>query len=683
MRRRLDGEAAFKQRDQTTWPTPGPSINRRSGMIRNLCYIVTCVTVLASALSAQAQTYSITGSSATMKSAGSSTLKNIGYIGTYITVPPGGATMKFTVNANGSSGTTPGAHLNVVVADTTFGMRIDSTAKVNYDTGEVTLPAGTYVVRVERDYDNNASSKRSATINKLSVTTLSGGAVKISNTNSSTNALAAANTYINNFRKGNVNLTINGLTPNTPIEIHQTRNAFNFGTNVAGGGVWGYDSYLSPYNADPQRFNYMNHLAAKVPGTYVNYFNTVTTEDAGKWLYHEYGTTQPAAPTMDYVDTILDFAAANDMKVRMHNLMWDFRQQQPAWVSTLIDKAKKGDQNARQQLTNSILNRIDYLVNDRASRYVELDGLNEALLTGKLWSLYGGAGVAYFYNKAMEAAAAAGNSNLRIFTNEYNVFQDGSDSYANWYANKEIKLIRDQGGQLGGIGIQYYVSKHNPARIEQTLQNLSGQGIPIALTEFGVQKNQSAASAAKYLDDTMRLMFGTAEATDFILWGFWKGHIWPEAPNGALWDANWNLTPAGQVWTSLMQQWNTTLDGLTADPNGLLNFSGFYGDYDVVIGDQHYDLTLEKGVSDYVLNYVDPNAPIYDPVLVDLAAAPVPLSPSDEPDAPSGSSTSSLTSSQILTVPEPSSIALGVIGGLGLLCLAARKLRCSDWCGRC
>ena len=81
-----------------------------------------------------------------MKSAGSSTLKNIGYLGTSITVPPGGSTVKFTVNANGSTGTTPGANLNVVVADTTFGMRIDSTSRIDYATGEVTLPAGTYVV---------------------------------------------------------------------------------------------------------------------------------------------------------------------------------------------------------------------------------------------------------------------------------------------------------------------------------------------------------------------------------------------------------------------------------------------------------------------------------------------------------------------------------------------------------
>ena len=485
-----------------------------------------------------------------MKSASSATLKNIGYIGTYITVPAGGSTIKFTVNANGSAGTTPGTHLNVVVADTKFGMRVDSTAKVNYDTGEVTLPAGTYVVRVERDYDNNASSTRSATINKLSVTTISGGVVKFSNTNSTTNALAAANTYINNFRKGKVNLTINGLPANTPVDVHMTRNAFNFGTNIAGTTEWGYDSFVSPYNTSPSKQAYLDHLTAKVPGTDVNFFNMVTTEDAGTWGFHEPGTTQPAAPDLSYVDDILKYAKNNEMKVRLANLMWDFRNEQPAWVSKLLDSARKGDPNARAT-HQSINNRIHYLMNDRADQYVEMVGLNEALLTGKFWGTYGGAGMAYFYNQLMAAAAANGNPDLRILTNEYNVLQNGRDAYGNWYAQQEIKAIRDQGGTIGAIGVQYYVLPgHSPARIMQTLQNLSVQGLPIALTEFGVQKGSSAKAAATYLNDTMRLIFGLPDAHRFFHVGILARTHLVRPTYGALWDTNWNLTPAGQAWKS-------------------------------------------------------------------------------------------------------------------------------------
>ena len=37
--------------------------------------------------------------------------------------------------------------MNVVIADTTFGLNITNTAAANYGSGNVTLPAGTYFVR--------------------------------------------------------------------------------------------------------------------------------------------------------------------------------------------------------------------------------------------------------------------------------------------------------------------------------------------------------------------------------------------------------------------------------------------------------------------------------------------------------------------------------------------------------
>ena len=96
----------------------------------------------------------------------------------------------------------------------------------------------------------------------------------------------------------------------------------------------------------------------------------------------------------------------------------------------------------------------------------------------------------------------------------------------------------------------------------------------------------------------------------------------------------------------------------------MLNFSGFYGDYDIVIGEEHYQLTLEKGVSDYVLNYVDPNVPIFDPALIDMATGPLPEGPTDDP--PSTASGGFVTSPSV-NVPEPSSLALGLAAAAGLL----------------
>ena len=68
-----------------------------------------------------------------LKSAGSTSLSAPGYLGTYLVVPAGGATVNFTVNATegGSSGAAP--HMNLVIADSAFGLNISSTSATNYN----------------------------------------------------------------------------------------------------------------------------------------------------------------------------------------------------------------------------------------------------------------------------------------------------------------------------------------------------------------------------------------------------------------------------------------------------------------------------------------------------------------------------------------------------------------------
>ncbi len=77
---------------------------------------------------------------------------------------------------------------------------------------------------------------------------------------------------------------------------------------------------------------------------------------------------------------------------------------------------------------------------------------------------------------------------------------------------------------------------HSPARIEQILQNLAVTGLPLSLTEFGVQTGGGTTvdQAATYLTDTMRMVFGMPNATTFDMWGFWANDIWNQAPLAVL-----------------------------------------------------------------------------------------------------------------------------------------------------
>jgi GH35 family endo-1,4-beta-xylanase len=298
-------------------------------------------------------------------------------------------------------------------------------------------------------------------------------------------------------------------------------------------------------------------------------------------------------------------------------LIWG--QQQPTWVNTDLTNAQSSNQAiaapAKADLTNAITNRIGYYVGngsatDRTKNYIEMDVLNEELHQPQYWNIYGATGVANIFNQVAAAVSNAG-ANTRLALNEYNVLQFGNDSYGNWYRH-DIEAVKNAGGAISAIGVQYYpthasgTNDHSPSRITQTLENLAVTGLPISLTEFGVQNSQGGvaattpALAAQYLTDTMRLTFGNPNVTTFDMWGFWANDMWSQAPNAALLDANFNLTTPGVAFEQLMSQWSTDVT-LPVDQNGNIDFTGFYGNYDVTIAGKTYHFALGKGDTTYAL----------------------------------------------------------------------------------
>jgi hypothetical protein len=132
------------------------------------------------------------------------------------------------------------------------------------------------------------------------------------------------------------------------------------------------------------------------------------------------------------------------------------------------------------------------------------------------------------------------------------------------------------------------------------MQNLAVAGLPMHLTEFGIQNTADANVQANILSEALRLVFGMPDTTGFTMWGFWAGAVWSGAPNGVLYNQDWTIRPTGTAWNNLQNQWNTDLT-LEVGPDGTINFNGFYGTYDVTIGGQTFELDLTKGQSLYSL----------------------------------------------------------------------------------
>lgn len=413
-------------------------------------------------------------------------------------------------------------------------------------------------------------------------------------------ALAAADAYIQSGRRGPARVRIAGAAAGTPVHVRLKRHAFHFGINIPGT----FNRFLNE-GAPP------SSEAGRFQSFVLGHFNTVVPSNGGKWIYNE-GVREFV--TMEYIDLMLRWAARHQMFARMHTMLWD-TEQQPAWVIDLLTAAAAGDAAAKADLRRAIDRRVDYYVRDRAGGYQELDVLNESVHHPRYVDVFGAAGIADIFNHVARTARDAGVP-LRLFLNEYNVLQDSRDlrrgagaaldPAANWY-RREIEAVRAAGGDVSGVGVQYYAdpraaieTPHSAARIRQALGNLTATGLPVELTEFGIRKGGSRAEAARVLDETMRMVFGTPGTTGFVMFGFWAGAIWDTAPDAVLVDNDWTLTEAGAAYEKLMAAWSTDVTVPVA-ADGTIAFTGFYGDYGVEMPGRTLSFELVRGKIAYDL----------------------------------------------------------------------------------
>jgi GH35 family endo-1,4-beta-xylanase len=506
-----------------------------------------------------------------------------GYVGTYLRLDAP-ATVTLTLRAGGRGA--PGCpRAAVVVGDARTPLEVGPDPQDYRAT--FALPAGTHFARV----DSFAAACHGA----LAVTLLAVTGAHVSNETSDANALAAADTYASTGRRGRARVRIDGAAPGAPVRIHLRRHAFQLGVNAPGT----FNRYLiEGAPADSEAGRWQRFVLA--------HFNTLVPSNAGKWVYNE-GVRDFV--TMEYPDLILRYAARHDLGARMHTMLWD-TEQQPDWVQALLGRAAAGDAAAKEDLVRAVRRRIDYYVRDRGDGYQAVDVINESAHHPRWFDVLGPGGVADVFNRVAAAAPVRG------CLNEYNVLQNStelpggkegaSDPYANWY-RRQVEAVRAKGGAVGGIGVQYYAiaghklpSVHSPGRIALVLNNLTATGLPVTLTEFGVQKGASRADAARILGETMRMAYGTPGVDGFVMFGFWQSSIWDMAPEAVLVDKDWRETEAGATYDRLMAAWGTDIRA-PVGPDGTVELVGAFGDYEVEGGGKTGLFKLTKGTSEYVV----------------------------------------------------------------------------------
>jgi endo-1,4-beta-xylanase len=290
----------------------------------------------------------------------------------------------------------------------------------------------------------------------------------------------------------------------------------------------------------------------------VRHFSSVTAENAMKpdtiWPNATGSTTQPAAaPNYGPADTIAAFAAANNLQLRGHTLLW--HQTTPSWMTTGTRA------QVRQNLRNYILTVMQHFPQVTAwdvVNEVATDTPNAAnpYRTDSPWyqayaqgGANGGDYVIDAFQAAGEARVALNRPQMRLMLNDYNTELPGKR--ANVLAI--VQDVIDASQPIDGVGHQFHlqlgadVAQVTAAfqaveAISSTLENhvteldvsiyqdpgtcFSARTIPPCLADLGASPGQAVLSAQATLYRALFVAFNRPSVRSISFWGVTDANTW-------------------------------------------------------------------------------------------------------------------------------------------------------------
>jgi endo-1,4-beta-xylanase len=206
------------------------------------------------------------------------------------------------------------------------------------------------------------------------------------------------------------------------------------------------------------------------------HFNSITAENDMKME-----SMQPIEGQFNWreADSIISFAAQNNIKVRGHNLCW--HEQAPSWFFT----DKEGKEVNKTVLLQRLKAHIDAVVGRYKGKIYAWDVVNEAIdddstkyLRNSKWYQICGED---FIIKAFEYAHAA-DPDAKLYYNDYNT--ERPDKRERIY--KLLKSLKDKGVPIDGVGLQAHWSIYEPSEKElvTAIERYSSLGLKIQFTEL-------------------------------------------------------------------------------------------------------------------------------------------------------------------------------------------------------
>lgn len=210
----------------------------------------------------------------------------------------------------------------------------------------------------------------------------------------------------------------------------------------------------------------------------LKHFNSLTAENAMKM-----GPIHPQENLYNWTgaDEIVNFAVANGLKVRGHNLCW--HTQTPKWIF----KDATGNLVSKEVLLGRLKAHIDAVVSRYKGKIYAWDVVNEAIsdnpkefLRNSLWYQICGED---FIAKAFEYAHKADPKAI-LFYNDYNT--ESPEKRARIY--RLLKGLIDKGIPIHAVGLQGHWSVQDPSedKLKRAIEQYASLGLKVQVTELDV-----------------------------------------------------------------------------------------------------------------------------------------------------------------------------------------------------
>jgi endo-1,4-beta-xylanase len=354
-----------------------------------------------------------------------------------------------------------------------------------------------------------------------------------------------ANARIEQLRKSNAEIIVldqaNQPVSGVNVEINQIKKSFPFGC------VMGQSLFREPkfktYFADVFKFNW------------------AVFQNEAKWY-----STEPFAwgyITYRQMNAMLDFCQLKGINARGHLIFWPVEDYVQQWVKDLDN----------QDLWLAMQQRLEGVVTQGLGRFKMWDVCSEMVTGTYFEDRLGG-----WVNTWMFQTTKQLDPDVTNLIDEYCVISCGG-AHLEAYKNKIRNLLND-GAPIDVIGVECYnMTEFDPDTILARFDSMSEFGLPIWITQLQINEPNVNLRADK-LETVLRTAYSHPAVYGIMQWTFYEEN--EGTPQCSLIDKGWHVNTAGQRYLDLMTEWETH-DSNTTDANGIVNFRGFYGTYEITL----------------------------------------------------------------------------------------------------